>query len=476
MGNSSSRKKDEKSRKLFQEVNLNSNFVIRDVMDPCLKTFDNDDFQDMMYELQSGFPESYPEGFTEMNFHLDLTRKYPTHKTDRKMWKKLNKRSSLQFTASMVEDFNYQDESDKTYMELCRELTQPYGDREPETEETQWCLTNSLAPYATVARTNVVPFFTMQEDKNDTEMEELLTMLRELGNEPTLGVSSAAGRQDGVNDHVDDYSPVDNSTTEDETTLHHKHESDDVDMDKTVSEVEDMSVVKTNTSVEKSDHEENENGKDEEKTEGTADDDTQDEQKDEEESDVNNENESGQGQEVQENDEVDPKRSETADNTDEGTNGGDDCLVDKVDNVEQRDKDVSITEAVKVDQSRGQENVTSNSTNTSPVNKTSSLVAAAQQVKKEAEFLQIGLKSVADRVKEPDNKPEEDNVLSEEEARRRAGQKLEKRRSTLATAALTKPKTRTRSMAPNGRVAHMMSQFGEQWLLEEEESSDEEGN
>lgn len=305
---------------------------------------------------------------------------------------------------------------------------------------------------------------------------QLLTMLRELGNEPTLGVSSEAGRQNGVNDHVDDYSPVDNSTTEDETTLHYKHESDDVDMDKTVSEVEDMSVVKTNTSVEKSDHEENENGKDEEKTEGTADDDTQDEQKDEEESDVNNENESGQGQEVQENDEVDPKRSETADNTEEGANGGDDCLVDKVDNVEQRDKDVSITEAVKVDQSRGQENVTSTSTNTTPVNKTSSLVAAAQQVKKEAEFLQIGLKSVADRVKEPDNKPEEDNVLSEEEARRRAGQKLEKRRSTLATAALTKPKTRTRSMAPNGRVAHMMSQFGEQWLLEEEESSDEEGN
>lgn len=51
-----------------------------------------------------------------MNFHLDLTRKYPTHKADRKMWKKLNKRSSLQFTASMVEDSNYQDESDKTYM------------------------------------------------------------------------------------------------------------------------------------------------------------------------------------------------------------------------------------------------------------------------------------------------------------------------------------------------------------------------
>lgn len=58
--------------------------------------------------------------------------------------------------------------------ELCRELTQPYGDPEPETEETQWCLTNSLAPYATVARTNVVPFFTMQEDKNDTEMEEVM--------------------------------------------------------------------------------------------------------------------------------------------------------------------------------------------------------------------------------------------------------------------------------------------------------------
>jgi hypothetical protein len=33
------------SRRIFHEVNVDSNFVIRDVMDPCLRTFDDCDFQ-----------------------------------------------------------------------------------------------------------------------------------------------------------------------------------------------------------------------------------------------------------------------------------------------------------------------------------------------------------------------------------------------------------------------------------------------
>jgi hypothetical protein len=97
------------------------------------------------------------------------------------------------------------------------------------------------------------------------------------------------------------------------------------------------------------------------------------------------------------------------------------------------------------------------------------------QKKNGIEFKQVSLRSVADRMKDADNVQKESCIpnLSEEEARRRAALKLERKRSNVSSTKVTGGKKRTLSMAPNGRVAHMMAQFGEQWLLEAGSSSDE---
>jgi hypothetical protein len=97
------------------------------------------------------------------------------------------------------------------------------------------------------------------------------------------------------------------------------------------------------------------------------------------------------------------------------------------------------------------------------------------QKKNGMEFKQVSLRSVADRMKDTDNVQKESVILnlSEEEARRRAALKLERKRSNVSSTKVTGEKKRTLSMAPNGRVAHMMAQFGEQWLLEAGSSSDE---
>jgi hypothetical protein len=68
-----------------------------------------------MYELNHAFPETYPEGFTELNLNLDLVRKYPAQKLDRKLWRKINKRSSIQFTGSIVDDAHCQEDNDMSY-------------------------------------------------------------------------------------------------------------------------------------------------------------------------------------------------------------------------------------------------------------------------------------------------------------------------------------------------------------------------
>ena len=68
-----------------------------------------------MYELNHAFPETYPEGFTELNLNLDLVRKYPAQKLDRKLWRKINKRSSIQFTGSIVDDAHCQEDNDLSY-------------------------------------------------------------------------------------------------------------------------------------------------------------------------------------------------------------------------------------------------------------------------------------------------------------------------------------------------------------------------
>ena len=68
-----------------------------------------------MLELNREFPVYYNEGFTELDFYLDLVRKYPVHKPERKLWRKLNRRSSLQFTGSIVEDANCQEDTDQSY-------------------------------------------------------------------------------------------------------------------------------------------------------------------------------------------------------------------------------------------------------------------------------------------------------------------------------------------------------------------------
>ena len=97
------------------------------------------------------------------------------------------------------------------------------------------------------------------------------------------------------------------------------------------------------------------------------------------------------------------------------------------------------------------------------------------QKKNGIEFKQVSLRRVADRMKDADNVQKESCIpnLSEEEARRRAALKLERKRSNVSSTKVTGGKKRTLSMAPNGRVAHMMAQFGEQWLLEAGSSSDE---
>ena len=97
------------------------------------------------------------------------------------------------------------------------------------------------------------------------------------------------------------------------------------------------------------------------------------------------------------------------------------------------------------------------------------------QKKNGIEFKQVSLRSVADRMKDADDVQKESFIpnLSEEEARRRAALKLERKRSNVSSTKVTGGKKRTLSMAPNGRVAHMMAQFGEQWLLEAGSSSDE---
>ena len=57
-----------------------------------------------MYELQQHFPDTYPEGYTELNLCLHLSRKYPVQKRQRIRWKKFNRKSALKHTASIIED------------------------------------------------------------------------------------------------------------------------------------------------------------------------------------------------------------------------------------------------------------------------------------------------------------------------------------------------------------------------------------
>lgn len=395
----------------------------------------------------------------------------------------------MQFTASMVEAAYCQDESIRTYEELVRELAQPFGDREPETEENQWYLTNSLAPYATVARTDVVHCAPFDKVNSEFDRQELLTMLRELGNESTLTTSSLDDSQDGVSGHVDNVQPEEDSagkevtfTNNEETPLLHQQKSDEVEGETINIEVKDPSAEKSNT-----DHEESVervSGHSEERIEGTNDHDkpgVEKEENEKEEKEVDCDEmkcEIDPNEEVQDEDE-EGNEGHSQNSHDKDYNEGNEVNILEVRAQHLKDDEIN-TEANEVIAEKGEGNLvetgTRDETCAHPVKKSASLDAATTQVQKEAEFLNIDLKSVAGTVKESDKEVDEKNELSEEEARRRAGQKLEKRRSTLSTAPLTQPKTRTRSMAPNGRVAHMMAQFGEQWLLEEEESSDEEGN
>ena len=82
------------------------------------------------------------------------------------------------------------------------------------------------------------------------------------------------------------------------------------------------------------------------------------------------------------------------------------------------------------------------------------------------------------KVEQEDDK-EEEEVLTEEQERHRARLLLEKRKSRRTTATvrgLGSQGPKRGSVAPMGTVARMMEQFGEEWLLDEEEgkSDDEE--
>lgn len=77
----------------FLEINTDPNWVLREDLDPCLCCLhpaDYDDNDDFFYEINIEFPDKYPDGFTEKELLLHLSRRYPVNKHHKNLWKAFN--------------------------------------------------------------------------------------------------------------------------------------------------------------------------------------------------------------------------------------------------------------------------------------------------------------------------------------------------------------------------------------------------